>query len=131
MDVNAITSGSLGSPAELIDLEESLNPCRPPDPLLDQRAFRGQSQAYGTLAPSFHRIFGQKQHVGAAQIIERDLIQTFRKHYVHVKGRTDDMPSPSSIDVGMELHCLSVMQHHGVPPLASRDTDDHTPVMLD
>jgi len=78
-------------------------------------AFRGQSQFYGTLVPSFQRIFGQKRSHGAAEIIERDLIKTFRKHYAALQGRTPDMPSPDSIGTDYDLRCLSVMQHYGVP----------------
>ena len=114
MNINDITSGPVASPAELIDLQESLQlpqPAMNPVPL----AFRGQSKSYGTLVPSFQRIFGQKRWVGAAQIIERDLIKTFRKHYATLQGRTSDMPSPHAIDEGYDLRCLSVMQHYGVP----------------
>jgi FRG domain-containing protein len=115
MNIADITSGSTASPADLIDLEESLSQPPPPRVAAVRWAFRGQSQAYGTLAPSFQRIFKEKRSIGAAEIIERDLIQTFRTHYAKLKGRTDDMPQPNSIDQGFDLRCLSVMQHYGVP----------------
>jgi hypothetical protein len=67
------------------------------------------------LGPSFQRIFRQKRSVGAAEIIERDLIKTFREHYAKLKDRTRDMPSAGSIEGGYDLRCLSVMQHYGVP----------------
>jgi len=74
MNISDITSGPLASPAELIYLQESLTASGPQLPV-DSRdarfAFRGQSQSYGTLVPSFQRIFGQKRWVGAAEIIER------------------------------------------------------------
>lgn len=116
MNITDITSGSVDSPADLIDLEEVLQ--RPQDEVpgvLARWAFRGQSQSYGTLVPSFQRIFGQKRSVGAAEIIERDLIKTFRKHYEKIEGRTVDMPYPDSIGAAYDLRCLSVMQHYGVP----------------
>lgn len=78
-------------------------------------AFRGQPKTYGTLVPSFQRIFTTKKSVGAAEIIEHDLMQTFRTHYSGLKQRTSDMPQPSLIDKGFDLRCLSVMQHYGVP----------------
>jgi hypothetical protein len=106
MNISDITSGPATSPADLIDLNESL--------ALVQWAFRGQSQAYGTLVPSFQRIFREKRSVGAAEIIERDLIKTFREHYAKLKDRTQDMPPAASIG-GYDLRCLSVMQHYGVP----------------
>jgi len=116
MNILDITSGPVASPAELIDIQESLSAISHAQPPTSASfAFRGQSQSYGTLVPSFQRIFGQKRWVGAAEIIERDLIKTFRKHYAELKGRTDDMPRPVSIDSGYDLRCLSVMQHYGVP----------------
>lgn len=121
MDINVITSGPVVSPADLIDLQESLTPSNKFGDFdeygnpLPRWAFRGQSQSYGTLAPSFQRIFGQKRSVGAAEIIERDLIKTFREHYARLNGRTFDMPPPDSIGFGYDLRCLSVMQHYGVP----------------
>jgi hypothetical protein len=114
MDLKDITYGTAVSPADLIDLEESLT-LPQPDQLPVQWAFRGQSQAYGTLVPSFQRIFKQKRSVGAAEIIEQDLIKTFREHYARLNGRTFDMPLPDSIGTGYDLRCLSVMQHYGVP----------------
>jgi hypothetical protein len=124
MNINDITSGPATSPADLIDLQESLQPPKPVElPMQPPKpvelpvlwAFRGQSQSYGTLSPSFQRIFGQKRPVGAAQIIERDLIKTFRKHYAKLQLRTSDMPTPQLIDEYYNLRCLSVMQHYGVP----------------
>jgi hypothetical protein len=114
MNINDITYGPFVSPAGLIDLQESLT-LPQPGRIPVRWAFRGQSQSYGTLAPSFQRIFGQNRSVGAAEIIERDLIKTFREHYAKLNGRTFDMPSLASIGIGYDLRCLSVMQHYGVP----------------
>jgi hypothetical protein len=111
VNIDEITTGPFTSPADLIDLEESLYA-----PLNPHRwAFRGQSQSYSTLVPSFQRIFRQKPSVGTAAIIEQDLIKTFRLHYAALPDKTPDMPSPQSIDAGYNLRCLSVMQHYGVP----------------
>jgi hypothetical protein len=115
MNINDITSGPATAPADLIDLQESLSATPLPGDARVPWAFRGQSQAYGTLVPSFQRIFGQKRSVGAAEIIERDLIRTFRVHYGRLQGRTSDMPAPDLIREGYDLRCLSVMQHYGVP----------------
>src|SRR5262245_48047458 len=109
MDLTAITSSPATSPADLIDLQEALTlPELNPAPV--RWAFRGQSQAYGTLVPSFQRIFKDKEKkpVGAAEIIERDLIETFRKHYADLQGRTPDMPTPDRIGPSYSLRCLSV-----------------------
>jgi len=115
MDVNEITKGKLESPAALIELAESLTPSLRSQEAPIRWAFRGQSQAYGTLVPSFQRIFSEKRYAGAAEMMERDLIKTFRVHYEKLKDRTHDMPQPYQIGEGFDLRCLSTMQHYGVP----------------
>jgi hypothetical protein len=113
LDLEMMTTGTASSPADLIDLEELLFP--PPPNIPVRWAFRGQSQSFGTLVPSFQRVFKAKRSAGAAEIIELDLIKTFRMHYATLKGRTADMPEPPVIGLGNDLRCLSVMQHYGVP----------------
>src|SRR3982751_2411851 len=82
-DLEVMTSGIATSPADLIDLQELLFPLPPEFPV--RWAFRGQSQSFGTLVPSFQRVFKAKRSLGAAEIIERDLIGTFRMHYATLK----------------------------------------------
>ena len=108
-----MTTETASCPADLIDLEELLFPSQPK--ILVRWAFRGQSQAFGTLVPSFQRVFKAKRSLGAAEIIERDLVAMFRTHYADLKERTRDMPEPGLIGPGYGLRCLSVMQHYGVP----------------
>lgn len=97
----------LASVAELIDLHDSLDRDK-------QWAFRGQPQAFGTLVPSFQRQFS-RQSLGAAEIIERRLIEAFRKHYAELRDRSQDMPTPVQIGGSYDLRCLSVMQHYEIP----------------
>src|SRR5205814_8948586 len=52
---------------------------------------------------------------GTAEVMESDLINTFREHYARLEGRTHDMPQPYLINESFPLRCLSVMQHYGVP----------------
>lgn len=107
MNIEEITSGPLTSVADLIDLDESLG--------ADTRwAFRGQPRDFGTLAPSFQRQFS-RQSFGAAEVIERRLIEAFRSHYMNLPDRSADMPAPASIGMGYDLRCLSVMQHYEIP----------------
>src|SRR5215831_18679603 len=80
MNLDEITAGSLTSPSDLIDLEESLRPGDPSQPPVFW-AFRGQSKTFGTLVPSFQRIFTGKKSFGTAEVIEKDLINAFRLHY--------------------------------------------------
>jgi hypothetical protein len=108
--LDATVPPTLGSVAELIDFEESLDPGL-------RWAFRGQPRDYGTLVPSFRRQFS-RQSVGAAQLIERRLIDTFREHYANLTGAGQaayGMPEPNRINEGFDLRCLSVMQHYEIP----------------
>jgi FRG domain-containing protein len=77
-------------------------------------AFRGQSQDFGTLIPSFQREFSRQSHP-AAQLIEARLISDFRTHYATLPDRSSDMPRPDQIDARYDLRCLSVMQHYEIP----------------
>jgi hypothetical protein len=115
MNLDGITSGKASSPSDLIDLEETLRVGNADPMSTTSWAFRGQSKAFGSLAPSFRRIFTNKRSVATAEIIERDLIGAFRSHYQKLRGRTPDMPAPPQIGEGLDLRCLSVMQHYGVP----------------
>ena len=77
-------------------------------------AYRGQSQAFGTLIPSFQRQFNQ-QFRGAATLIELRMIRDFRDHYGRLPQANDDMPQSHQIAAGHDLRCLSVMQHYEIP----------------
>lgn len=110
MNINDLTLGPIKTVAELIDLRETL--C---EPLSPQRiAFRGQPRDFGTLVPSFQRQFSLRSY-GAAEMIERRLIEDFREHYAQLRDRSADMPSPLVVKRGYDLRCLSVMQHYEIP----------------
>jgi hypothetical protein len=113
MNIDDITTEPLTSVAELIDLNESLEP-GPLNSPARRWAFRGQPRDYGTLTPSFQRQFS-RQSFGAAEVIERRLIDAFREHYDKLKDRSSDMPQPFQIGQGYDLRCLSVMQHYEIP----------------
>ena len=111
MNINDITSDTITSVAELIDLDESLlYAAGGPHGL----AFRGQPRDFGTLAPSFQRQFS-RQSIGTAELIEGKLISAFREHYAELKDRSPDMPAPDRIGHHRDLRCLSVMQHYEIP----------------
>ncbi|MBL9127377.1 MAG: FRG domain-containing protein, partial [Verrucomicrobiales bacterium] len=113
MNIAEITEAEVNSVAELIDLDESFRQQIETDASA-RRAFRGQSQEYKTLRPSFRRQF-TRDSVGAASIIEGRLIEAFRQHYRALKDRNPDMPKPEQIREGFDLRCLSVMQHYEIP----------------
>ena len=133
MNLEEITTGPFTSLSDLIDLAESLFiPDEAYDPpRMPRWAFRGQPKDYGTLVPSFQRIFTTaKKSVGTAEIIESDLLKTFREHYAKLENRTQDMPQPYRISEGYDLRCLSVMQHYGVPTRLLDWTGDGAEEML-
>jgi hypothetical protein len=100
------TPKTLTSVADLIELSEELGE--------DQGwAFRGQSRNFGSLVPSFQRQFPRQIH-GAAEVIERNLIDTFRAHYAGLLGGSPEMPPANQIE-RFDLRCLSVMQHYEIP----------------
>src|SRR5262245_41071022 len=113
MNIAEITTGPLGSVSELIDLCESLVSDSRDRPAT-RGGYRGQPQEFGNLITSFRRQF-VRQSVGTAEIIERRLIDAFRKHYADLKDRSSDMPGPGRISAGYDLRCLSVMQHYEIP----------------
>jgi hypothetical protein len=102
-----ITAPLIESVSELMDCRESFG---------DEKewAYRGQPREFGTLIPSFQRQFS-RQSAGAAELIERRLIEAFRSHYSGLPDRSTDMPTPEKIDDGHPLRCLSVMQHYEIP----------------
>src|SRR5229473_3380202 len=110
MNPEEITRLTATSPSHLIDLEEKLFP-RDMSPPPVRWAFRGQPKTFGTLAPSFQRVFGERKSVGTAERIEQRLTDAFRSHYANLQERTPNMPQPLAISPGFDLRCLSVMQH--------------------
>jgi hypothetical protein len=114
MNLEEITKSTANAPSDLMDLEETLLLPQLNDNYI-QWAFRGQPRTYGTLVPSFQRVFGEKRSVRTAHLIEENLIKAFREHYGKLSERSSGMPDPSKIKYGFDLRCLSVMQHYGVP----------------
>ena len=113
---DSITTLTLNSPADCIDLEDELSTSI--NVFFGQRrqlAFRGQSKKFGTLVPSFRRRSEGKKSLKTAELIEDELIKAFRTHYGNLKLTMADMPAQTKIAAGKDLRCLSVMQHYGVP----------------
>jgi hypothetical protein len=122
MNINDITQSPITTVSELIDLSESMEG----QAKIHGRkwAYRGQPRDYGTLMPSFQREFS-RQSFGTAELVERELIDAFRKHYADLSDRSGDMPTPSQIGVGYDLRCLSVMQHYEIPTRLLDWTSDY------
>jgi hypothetical protein len=113
--VDVITEQTLSSPADCIDLEDILSTERDEFGNRRQLAFRGQSRTFGTLVPSFRRLFLNNRSAKTAELIESELIGAFREHYRTLQSTMSEMPASGAIGPGKDLRCLSVMQHYGVP----------------
>lgn len=109
-----ITGATLGSAAQVGDLEQSLRKANADGSRVDW-AFRGQPGTYGSLRPTFQRAFPSKDSDTTASQIEAGLIRSFRIHYARLYASSSGLPDPALIAEANELACLSVMQHYGVP----------------
>ena len=113
IDVTRLTLTTVTTVADLMNWSEQfMQPGASGTPRM--WAFRGQSREFQTLVPSFQRLFSGNTHA-AAELIEKELMNAFRKHYAVLSDRSNDMPQPTAIADGYDLRCLSVMQHYEVP----------------
>ncbi len=112
-DVSHLTLQTVSTVAELMHWQEQFGTLTPPN--IRRWAFRGQSREYCNLVPSFKRLFST-QSFSAAELIERKLIEDFRKHYQVLSNQNGMGATPMPfIGNGHDLKCLSVMQHYEVP----------------
>jgi hypothetical protein len=112
-DVDFLTLQTVNTVAELMQWQEQFSTLTPPN--IRRWSFRGQSREFCNLVPSFKRLFST-QAFSAAELIERKLIEDFRKHYQALSNQNNSGILPMlSIGNGHDLKCLSVMQHYEVP----------------
>jgi len=112
-DVSHLTLQTVSTVAELMHWQEQFSILTPPN--IRRWAFRGQSREHCNLVPSFKRLFST-QSSPAAELIERKLIEDFRKHYLVLSNQNSMGATPMTfIGNGHDLKCLSVMQHYEVP----------------
>lgn len=76
--------------------------------------YRGQAQAHGNLQPTITRS-NQGGAYDAAMLVERRLLDSFRKHYAEIKMLPADMPTGADLASKPALDVLSLMQHYEVP----------------
>lgn len=113
IELTSLTFGTINSVAEMINWSEHFAG-RQPGEVVRTWAFRGQPAEYMNLKPSYPRTLAIGS-AGAAEIMERDLIGEFRRHYATLPDRNQHMPAPETIETGADIRCLSVMQHYEVP----------------
>ena len=113
LEIASLTAGKIRSVSDLMNWDDTFRSAQFADSPRSW-AFRGQPQEFQNLAPSFSRAVSADAYA-AAELIERSLMDDFRKHYALLPDRSPDMPPPADIGAGMDLKCLSVMQHYEVP----------------
>lgn len=86
-------------------------------------AYRGQPALYDNLLPAFSRMLPDAGSKTAGRLIEERMMRDFREKYEKLYIRlqlprgaasVDLMPSPERLVQGLDLQCLSLMQHYGI-----------------
>lgn len=112
MNLTDLTRVEIASPSDLMNWADHLErfSSSSPAPML----YRGQSQVHDNLRPTLARSV-QDGAYDAATILERRLIENFRKHYVHLESLPANMPTGPEVAQKSDLDVLSLMQHYEVP----------------
>lgn len=76
--------------------------------------YRGQSQVHNNLQPTLARSV-QSGAYDAAVLLERRLLESFRKHYLELDALPNDMPAAQDLVTKSAVDVLSLMQHYEVP----------------
>ena len=76
--------------------------------------YRGHSETYGNLLPTLARSV-QGGAYDAATLLERRLLEKFRRHYLELQSLPGDMPSGNEVQAKSDVDVLSLMQHYEVP----------------
>lgn len=111
MNLTDLTRAEIKSPSDLLtwaDHLERISSCTAP------MLYRGQSQVHSNLQPTLARSV-QGGAYDAAVLLERRLLESFRKHYVELDALPNDMPSGQDLVTKSEVDVLSLMQHYEVP----------------
>lgn len=111
MDLTYLTRAEIKSPSDLMTWADHLERVSSSSaPML----YRGQSQVHSNLQPTLARSV-QGGAYDAAVLLERRLLESFRKHYVELDALPTDMPSGPDLVTKSEVDVLSLMQHYEVP----------------
>lgn len=111
MNLTDLTRAEIKSPSDLMTWADHLERISSSyAPML----YRGQSQVHSNLQPTLARSV-QGGAYDAAVLLERRLLESFRKHYVELDALPNDMPSGRDLVTKSEVDVLSLMQHYEVP----------------
>lgn len=111
MNLTDLTRAEIKSPSDLMIWADHLERVSSSGtPML----YRGQSQAHSNLQPTLARSV-QGGAYDAVVLLERRLLESFRKHYVELGTLPDDMPSGHELANKSAVDVLSLMQHYEVP----------------
>lgn len=76
--------------------------------------YRGHSETHSNLLPTLARSV-QGGAYDAATLLERRLLEKFRRHYLELQSLPGDMPSGDEVQAKSDVDVLSLMQHYEVP----------------
>lgn len=76
--------------------------------------YRGHSEIHSNLLPTLARSI-QGGAYDAATLLERRLLEKFRRHYLELQSLPGDMPSGEEVQGKSDVDVLSLMQHYEVP----------------
>lgn len=111
MNITDLTKAPINSPSDLMTWADHLERMhREIGPML----YRGHSETYGNLLPTLARSV-QGGAYDAATLLERRLLEKFRRHYLELQSLPGDMPSGHEVQAKSDVDVLSLMQHYEVP----------------
>lgn len=111
MNLTDLTRAEIKSPSDLMTWADHLERI---SSISAPFLYRGQSQVHNNLRPTLARSV-QGGAYDAAVLLERRLLESFRKHYVELGALPNDMPSGSDLAGKSDIDVLSLMQHYEVP----------------
>ncbi len=76
--------------------------------------YRGHSEVYSNLLPTLARSV-QGGAYDAVTLLERRLLEKFRRHYLELQSLPSDMPTGQYVQGKSDVDVLSLMQHYEVP----------------
>jgi FRG domain len=111
MNLTDLTRAEIKSPSDLMTWADHLERV---SSIASPTLYRGQSQVHNNLQPTLARSVKGGAY-DAAVLLERRLLESFRKHYVELEALPNDMPSGQELVSKSEVDVLSLMQHYEVP----------------
>ena len=111
MNLTELTRSPINSPSDLMTWADHLLRVNTESgPMM----YRGHSETHINLLPTLARSV-QGGAYDAATLLERRLLEKFRRHYLELQSLPSDMPSGQEVQAKSDVDVLSLMQHYEVP----------------